>query len=77
MFGFHLPAFFRVIWAVDFASYGFISATSAEAELLVAFPQRLLVVSSVLFTLLVGFRVIPVRLSIRRVRLLKIDWEGG
>ena len=68
--GFHLPAFFRAIWAVGFAGYGAASATGAEAEFLAAFPQTLLVISSVLFALLGGFRVLPVGLGIRRVRLM-------
>ena len=75
--GFHLPAFFRAGWAVDCAEYGVTSATGAEAEFLAAFAQTLLVISSVLFTLLGGFRVLPVVLSIRRVRLLQVDLEGG
>ena len=74
---FHLPAFSRAGWAVDCAGYGVYSATGAEAEFLAAFAQTLLVISSVLFTLLVGFRVLPVVLSIRRVRLLQVDLEGG
>ena len=74
---FHLPAFFRAGWAVDCAGYGVTSATGAEPEFLAAFAQTLLVISSVLFTLLVGFRILPVVLSIRRVRLLQVDLEGG
>ena len=74
---FHLPAFFRAGWAVDCAGYSVTSATGAEPEFLAAFAQTLLVISSVLFTLLVGFRILPVGLSIRWVRLLQVDLEGG
>ena len=65
------------MWAVDFAGYALASATGVEAELLAAFPQTLLVISSVLFTFLSGFKFLPVGLSIRRIRLLQGDLEGG
>ena len=73
----HLPAFRRAGWAVDCAGYGVTSATGAEPELLAAFAPTLLVASSVVFTLLVGFGVLPVGLRIRRVRLLPVDLEAG
>ena len=75
--GFHLPAFFRAGWAVDLAGFGGASATGAESELFAPFAQTLLVVSSVFFTLVVDSRVLPVGLSIGRIRLLLVDLEGG
>ena len=78
--GFHLPAFSRAGWAVDCAGYGVTSAIGAKPEFLAAFTQTLLIISSVLFTLLGGFRVLPVVLSIRRVHFLQVDlgrWVEG